>query len=82
MEFDLKKGITVNDFLQTTNKRIFAVGDVSTMYKFTHVADFMARTAIRNALFFGRQKFSSLLIPWATYTEPEIAHVGEDLNGI
>ncbi|CAM9586163.1 unnamed protein product, partial [Phaeothamnion confervicola] len=47
-----------------------------TTHQFTHVSDFMARLAIRNALFFGKGKFSSLLIPWATYTEPEIAHVG------
>ena len=71
-----KRGIKVSDFLQTTNKNVYAVGDCCSKYKFTHVADFMARLVIRNALFFGSGKFSSLLIPWATYTEPEIAHVG------
>ncbi|GMH39912.1 hypothetical protein BSKO_07816 [Bryopsis sp. KO-2023] len=71
-----KKGVKVNDLLQTSTKNIFAVGDVCTQYKFTHVADFMARLVIRNALFFGSGKMSSLLIPWATFTEPEIAHVG------
>lgn len=76
IEFD-KKGVKVNDALQTATKHIFAVGDVCTQYKFTHVADFMARLVIRNALFFGSGKMSSLLIPWATFTEPEIAHVGE-----
>ncbi len=55
---------------------MFAVGDCCTHFKFTHVSDFMARTVIRNALFFGRGTFSSLFIPWATYTEPEVAHVG------
>lgn len=50
--------------------------DVASRYQFTHMADFMARLVIRNALFMGRGKVSSLLVPWATYTEPEIAHVG------
>lgn len=76
VEYD-KTGIKVDDKLRTTNKRIFAAGDVASKYKFTHSADFMARIVIRNALFFGRAKASALTIPWATYTEPEIAHVGE-----
>ncbi|CAD7699825.1 unnamed protein product [Ostreobium quekettii] len=76
VEYDKKRGIIVNDNLMTSTKGIFAVGDCSTEYKFTHVADFMARTVIRNALFFGSGKMSSLLIPWATFTEPEVAHVG------
>lgn len=76
VEFDNVKGVAVNDRLQTTNKNIFAAGDVCTPYKFTHAADFMARTVIQNALFFGRAKASRLLIPWCTYTSPEIAHVG------
>ena len=76
VEFDLRSGVKVNDRLQTTNPHIFAVGDVATRFQFTHVSDFMARIAIRNALFFGRDKFSGLLIPWATYTDPEVAHVG------
>lgn len=75
VEFD-RSGIIVTDTLQTTNKNIYAVGDCCSKYKFTHVADFMARLVIRNALFYGSGKFSSLLIPWTTYTEPEIAHVG------
>jgi len=71
-----KHGVTVNDKLQTSNKRIYAVGDVASKYKFTHTADALARIAIQNALFFGRAKASDLVIPWATYTTPEIAHVG------
>lgn len=71
-----KQGIKVNDRLQTTNPRIYAAGDVCSPYKFTHAADFMARKVIQNALFMGRAKASSLVIPWATYTSPEIAHVG------
>ena len=71
-----KKGIQVNDRLQTTQPDIYAAGDICSPYQFTHAADFMARTVIRNALFFGRAKASALTIPWCTYTEPEIAHVG------
>jgi pyruvate/2-oxoglutarate dehydrogenase complex dihydrolipoamide dehydrogenase (E3) component len=70
------KGITVNDRLQTTNSMIYAAGDVCSSYQFTHAADFMARIVIQNALFWGRRKASSLVIPWCTYTSPEIAHVG------
>ena len=71
-----KKGVTVNDRMQTTNPMIYAAGDVCSPYQFTHVADFMARIVIQNALFKGRKKSSSLIIPWSTYTSPEIAHVG------
>jgi len=71
-----KKGVEVNDRLQTTNPHVFAAGDVCSKYRFTHAADFMARIVIQNALFFGRAKASALTIPWCTYTEPEVAHVG------
>lgn len=71
-----KKGITVNERMQTTNPMIYAAGDVCSPYQFTHAADFMARVVIQNALFMGRKKSSALLIPWCTYTSPEIAHVG------
>lgn len=71
-----KKGVQVNDQLQTSQPNIFAAGDICSPYQFTHAADFMARIVIRNALFFGRSKASALTIPWCTYTEPEIAHVG------
>jgi pyruvate/2-oxoglutarate dehydrogenase complex dihydrolipoamide dehydrogenase (E3) component len=77
VEFD-KKGVKVNDRLQTTNPRLFACGDICSPYQFTHAADFMARLVIQNALFKGRAKVSSLLIPWCTYTSPEIARVGLD----
>lgn len=75
VEFD-KNGVKVNDRLQTTHPRIYACGDVCSRFQFTHAADFMARIVIQNALFKGRAKASSLIIPWATYTSPEIAHVG------
>ncbi|MEX0655131.1 MAG: mercuric reductase [Phycisphaeraceae bacterium] len=74
--FDVKKGVEVNDYLQTSNKNIYAAGDVCSKFKFTHAADAMARLVIQNALFFGRAKASALTIPWCTYTDPEIAHVG------
>jgi pyruvate/2-oxoglutarate dehydrogenase complex dihydrolipoamide dehydrogenase (E3) component len=76
VSYDERIGIDVNDKLQTTNPNVYAVGDVASKYQFTHMADFMARLVIRNALFFGRDKFSDFLIPWVTYTDPEVAHVG------
>ncbi len=75
VDFDAK-GVAVNDRMRTSNKRIYAAGDVCSRYQFTHAADAMARIVIQNALFLGRKKASALVIPWATYTEPEIAHVG------
>ena len=71
-----RKGVTVDDQLRTTNRRVYAAGDVATPYKFTHSADAMARMVLQNAFFFGRKKVSSLVIPWSTFTDPEIAHVG------
>ena len=80
VEFD-KKGVTVNQRLQTTNPNIFAAGDICSPYKFTHTADAQAQIVIQNALFphpmgLGYASTDSLIIPWATYTQPEIAHVG------
>jgi pyruvate/2-oxoglutarate dehydrogenase complex dihydrolipoamide dehydrogenase (E3) component len=73
-------GVVVDDCLQTTNPRIYAAGDICMRWKFTHAADAAARILIRNALFapfgLGRSKLSSLIMPWVTYTDPEIAHVG------
>lgn len=69
-------GVAVDDFLRTSNRDIYAAGDVCFPYKFTHTADAMARIVIGNALFFGRGRTSALTIPWCTYTDPEIAHVG------
>jgi pyruvate/2-oxoglutarate dehydrogenase complex dihydrolipoamide dehydrogenase (E3) component len=76
VDYDERMGIHVNDRLQTSNTDVYAVGDVASKYQFTHMADFMARLVIRNALFFGRDNVSNLVIPWATYTDPEVAHVG------
>ncbi|UCE87963.1 MAG: mercuric reductase [Deltaproteobacteria bacterium] len=72
------RGIAVDARLRTSNKRIFAVGDVCSDYKFTHAADAQARLVIANALFFGLGggRADRLLVPWCTYTSPEVAHVG------
>jgi pyruvate/2-oxoglutarate dehydrogenase complex dihydrolipoamide dehydrogenase (E3) component len=69
-------GVVVDDHLRTSNRRIFAAGDVCSAFKFTHAADALARIVIQNALFFGRKRASALIIPWCTYTDPEVAHVG------
>ncbi|NNE09370.1 MAG: mercuric reductase [Gemmatimonadetes bacterium] len=71
-----KHGVTVDDRLRTSNPNIFAAGDICSQYQFTHTADALARIVIGNALFPGRGKASALTVPWATYTDPEIAHVG------
>jgi len=71
-----RSGVVVNDQLQTTNKKIFAAGDICMKWKFTHAADAAARIVIQNALFMGRKRLSALTMPWCTYTDPEIAHVG------
>lgn len=80
VEYDERKGVRVDERFRTTNKKIYAAGDICSPYKFTHAADFMARAVVRNALFtplgLGKVKRSSLVIPWATYTSPEVAHVG------
>lgn len=69
-------GVVVDDHLRTTNRRIWAAGDVCSRHQFTHAADAMARLVVQNALFFGRRRASLLTIPRCTYTSPEIAHVG------
>ncbi|MFO0844379.1 MAG: mercuric reductase [Gemmataceae bacterium] len=74
--FELRRGVTVDDRLRTSNPGVFAAGDVCSQYQFTHAADAMARLVIQNALFLGRARFSSLVIPWCTYTDPELAQVG------
>jgi pyruvate/2-oxoglutarate dehydrogenase complex dihydrolipoamide dehydrogenase (E3) component/uncharacterized membrane protein YdjX (TVP38/TMEM64 family) len=70
------QGVIVDDRLRTTNPKVFAAGDICSRYKFTHAADAMARIVIANSLFFARRKVTDLVIPWCTYTDPEIAHAG------
>ena len=69
-------GVVVNDLLQTSNRRIYAAGDVCLEHKFAHAAAASARIVVENALLRRRRKLSALTIPWCTYTDPEIAHVG------
>ncbi|AOX03555.1 mercuric reductase [Moorena producens PAL-8-15-08-1] len=80
VEYDQRKGVKVNDYLETTNPKIYAAGDICMDWKFTHAADSAARIVIKNTLFspfgLGKYKLSNLVMPWATYTDPEIAHVG------
>ena len=76
VEYDAREGVRVDDFLRTTHPRIYAAGDVCSERKFTHLADFQARLALQNALFLGRRRASSLVVPWCTYTDPEVARVG------
>ena len=76
VRYDARSGVVVDDFLRTTNPRVYAAGDVCLPHKFTHTADAAARIAIQNALFLGRKRMSALTVPWCTYTDPEIAHVG------
>jgi pyruvate/2-oxoglutarate dehydrogenase complex dihydrolipoamide dehydrogenase (E3) component len=80
VEFD-KDGVKVNGRLQTSNSKIFAAGDICSRYKFTHAADAMAQIVIQNALFphpfgLGYASVDSLVMPWCTFTDPEVAHVG------
>lgn len=80
VEYDPKKGVKVNDNLQTSNPKIYGAGDICMNWKFTHAADAAARIVIKNTLFspfgLGQDKLSDLIMPWVTYTDPEIAHVG------
>ena len=71
-----RRGVEVDARLRTSNPRVFAAGDVCSRYQFTHAADAMARIVIANALFLARRKATDLIMPWCTYTDPEIAHVG------
>ena len=71
-----RKGIQVDAKLRTSNKRIYAAGDVIGGYQFTHVAGYEAGVAMQNALIFPTKKADYRVIPWATFTDPELARVG------
>jgi pyruvate/2-oxoglutarate dehydrogenase complex dihydrolipoamide dehydrogenase (E3) component len=71
-----KRGVTVDQGLRTKNRKIYAAGDVAGGLQFTHVAGYHAGLIIRNALFKLPVKNRSDIIPWVTYTDPELAHVG------
>lgn len=71
-----KKGITVNNSCQTNVSHIYAIGDVSGRYQFTHMSEHMAKVATTKALLKLPMSLDTKHVPWATYTEPELAHVG------
>ena len=74
-----ERGVRVNDYLQTSQPHIYAAGDVIGPFLFTHMADAQARVVVRNILVpfqFLRQKMDYSVVPWCTYTDPEVAHVG------
>ncbi len=75
VDFD-RGGIKVDARLKTSNRRIYAIGDVAGGHQFTHAAGYEAGIALRSALFGLPAKATTAHIPWATYTDPEIAHVG------
>lgn len=79
VRYNPASGVMVDDRLRTTNPNIYAVGDVCSALKFTHNADWQARLVVPNALFFGLGggRVSGAIVPWCTYTTPELAHVGE-----
>lgn len=76
VDYQVGAGIRIDDYLRTSNPDIFAAGDVCLEHKYTHTAAESARTAVHNALFGGQERMSQLVIPWCTFTDPEIAHVG------
>lgn len=75
IEYD-RKGIKVSRGLKTTNRRVYAIGDVAGGLQFTHMANYHAGIVIRNALFRLPAKVDTSIVPWVTFTEPELAHVG------
>ena len=77
VKFDRRHGVEVDDFLRTSNPDIYAVGDVCLAEKFTHMAGETGVMVCKNAVFGGQEKYSDRVIPWVTYTQPEIAHVGK-----
>ena len=76
IRYDTRQGISVDASLRTSNPRMYAAGDVTGGFLFTHAAAAQAHVAVRNALFPGRSTFDTRVMPWATFTEPEVAHVG------
>ncbi len=71
-----RTGIKVDDSLRTTNRKVYAIGDVAGGMQFTHVAGYQAGVIIRSALFGLPSKAKTAHIPWVTYTDPELAQVG------
>ncbi len=76
VRYDRRRGVMVNDHLQTSAPNVYAAGDVIGRFQLTHMADAAARIVIRNALFFGTSKLSGLVVPTCLYTAPEVAKTG------
>ncbi len=76
VRLDARGGVAVDERLRTSNRHVFAAGDVCSTLQFTHAADAQARIVVRNALFAGRARVDRLIVPWCTYTKPELAQVG------
>ena len=76
VDFDTDQGIRVDDFLCSTNPNVYAAGDVCLELKFTNAAQSSACMAVQNALMKMQQRKSGATIPWCTYCDPEIAHIG------
>src|SRR5262245_61528031 len=70
------KGITVDASLRTSNRNVWAIGDCNGLYAFTHMAGYEASLFIRGALFRAPARLDAAIVPWATYTDPELAQVG------
>jgi pyruvate/2-oxoglutarate dehydrogenase complex dihydrolipoamide dehydrogenase (E3) component len=75
-----RKGVTVNDRCRTSQSHIYAVGDVTGRYQFTHMSNHMAKVAVTNALLKVPSKIDVDHVPWVTYTDPELAHVGANAD--
>jgi pyruvate/2-oxoglutarate dehydrogenase complex dihydrolipoamide dehydrogenase (E3) component len=75
-----RTGITTDNRLRSSNRRVFAIGDVSGRQQFTHIAGYHAGIAIRNMLFRLPARIDDSLVPWVTYTDPELAHVGMTMD--
>lgn len=76
IDFDPRRGVHVDDYLRTSNPRVYAAGDVCLQHKYTQVAESTGRLAACNALHHEQRPFSELTVPWCTFCVPEIAHVG------
>jgi pyruvate/2-oxoglutarate dehydrogenase complex dihydrolipoamide dehydrogenase (E3) component len=76
IEYDAESGVKVDDFLRTANPRVYSAGDACFEHRFAHIETASSRLVVRNALRRGRERVSALTIPWCTFTDPEIAHVG------
>ncbi|MBV9343756.1 MAG: FAD-dependent oxidoreductase [Gammaproteobacteria bacterium] len=74
--YDRRRGIRVDDYLRTSNPRVYAAGDVCLQHKYTHVAESTGRLAACNALHRERRIFRERNVPWCTFCAPEIAHIG------